>query len=250
MKKRSAWVLVILWTLGFLSVQGCATTTNHIPLQRDTASLSPLKVAYYGEPFPKMNAHHLGLRIACWPFIIIPPIGLTLGLLGAGWESGMEKDIANAKMPDIRELVARKFVDRAAREIINWPKMDLQEGLINDQYIKSYFQEKFGNLMLIELPRSGSPGDWGERYEWHLSTSDGFNALIHVTIKDSEGNIVWLRDVSYISGKYKRERSVEEFKANNFKLLREEIDFAADIMVSEMIKTISNDISVAKKNSP
>ena len=65
---------------------------------------------------------------------------------------------------------------------------------------------------------------------------NGFYSDTIVSMKDSAGNTLWKKNFTYISGNFKRSRSVDEFLANHEQLLREEIVFASEKTVSDFIE--------------
>jgi hypothetical protein len=147
----------------------------------------------------------------------------------------MEKDIAEAKMPDFRKLVTERFVERAKIEISNWPTMDVEEKAVKVDFIKDFLNNKSAYIMIIQVPI------------YSVNTWTGFWAGVRADIKDSKDTILWGKHFMYRSEKYKRTQSVDEYKADNFKLLREEMSFAAETVVSELIQDLTKGKSTANK---
>ncbi|MFH1349034.1 MAG: hypothetical protein ABIH58_05375, partial [Patescibacteria group bacterium] len=140
---------------------------------------------------------------------------ILFGGLGAGVASSM----VEAKQPiDIGELVMRKFVDRTPQEIPNWPAMNVEEQPSREEYSTS------GTLLEFRVTL------------FDLNDVNGLTSNIITTMKDSEGNVLWKKGFLYYSRKFERKRSIDEFQAENGKLLKEEMEFAADKTVSDFIE--------------
>lgn len=71
-----------------------------------------------------------------------------------------------------------------------------------------------------------------------LQINYGLGFLSHVvaTMKDSEGSVLWKKNFLYSSKKFDRKRSIDEYKADDFKLLKEEIEFAAEKTTTDFIE--------------
>lgn len=89
---------------------------------------------------------------------------------------------------------------------------------------------------MVQLPKCFPD----ERPGYYIDTDYGLAILVRAEMGDSKGIVPWGKDFAYDSREYKRYRDIEELKADNFKLLREEIEFAAEATVSDFIKDLSN----------
>jgi hypothetical protein len=140
-----------------------------------------------------------------------------LGGVGAGLGVGLAKGEVdkNAPISDFGKLVMDKFIERATREIPNWPTTTLEERPIGGDY--SY---KSGTLLTFNV--IGLIFVFGE----------GFGSGVVVTMTDLEGNVLWKKRFSYASRRFDRKRSIDEYEADNFNLLKEEMEFAAEKTVS------------------
>ena len=63
----------------------------------------------------------------------------------------------------------------------------------------------------------------------------GFLSGVTATMETSDGNVLWQKSFDYSSTRFDRVRTIDEFKADNAKLLREEMVFATEKTVSELI---------------
>ncbi len=64
----------------------------------------------------------------------------------------------------------------------------------------------------------------------------GFVSGISANMKDSKGNIFWQQKFIYMSKNYGRKVSIDKYESDNYRLLREEIDLAAEKTVSIFIE--------------
>ncbi|OGP85881.1 MAG: hypothetical protein A2Z08_00930 [Deltaproteobacteria bacterium RBG_16_54_11] len=134
-------------------------------------------------------------------------------------------------MPKINELVMNKFFERAEKAIPGWPAMVIEEQAVTNK--KDYFRQYSGTKMLFLNATNYAP---------HLSTGHGFVSYFYGFLVDSEGDILWKKMFVYTSKGFGRVRSVEEYKADNFKLFKEEIEFAANTIVSVFIEDIKKGV--------
>jgi len=70
----------------------------------------------------------------------------------------------------------------------------------------------------------------------HANQDYGFISMVMVTMKDSENNTLWEKGFIYTSKAFGRAKSQDEYKADNFKLLNEEMEFAAEKTVADFIE--------------
>ena len=125
-----------------------------------------------------------------------------------------------AQIPDFGELVTRKFVARARAEIPNWPELTTR-----DEPVEGPYAHASGTLLKFkvnEIGLSSYPADKG--------------FVASVTVKMAlRDKVLWRRTFAYESKKYGRERALEEFEADGGKLLRAEMEFAAETTVTDFI---------------
>lgn len=213
MKKITVWLMIFVFMISSNLLQGCATTSTPFT-KKDTSTISPLKVAQYETP--QIDDTTLGRYI----------IGATLGaVLLAGVGAGLGAVLAEHKMdketpvPDFGNLVMTKFVERASKDIPNWPTMTFEKQPIGEDY--SY---KSGALLVFKVN------------VLEIHPTQGFMTNVVVSMKDSEKNVLWEKGFFYVSKKIGREKSQDEYKADDFKLLKEEMEFAAEKTVADFIE--------------
>lgn len=209
--------------ISLVFLQGCAIDKPFV--KKDLATLSPLKVVRHKTP--AIGKITPGGRFAgVVGFLLTGGLGATAAE-GAAQKSAGKK--AEENIPDFGYLVMKKFVDRASKEIPGWPEMIVIEQPVSDDYSEPVSLLKFK----ITHP-GGVPSDlvYGE------SKGKGFfvsNTLL--TLTDYNGDVLWQKFFEYYSLNFNRNyKNIDELEANNFKLLKEEIEFAAETTVSEFIK--------------
>ncbi len=215
MRRMISWALISFWTFSSVFLHGCAATTPFT--QKDMSAISPLKVARYETP--QINEMTFGRML----------LGATVGaVLFAGVGAGLGYGLAmgsvdkQAPIPDLGKLVMDKFVERASKEIPNWPTTTFEEQPIGEDY--SY---KSGTLLTF---RASGLLDFGA----------GLLTQVYATMTDSKGNVLWKKAFLYKSSDFDRKKSIDEYEADNFKLLKEELEFAADKTVSDFIEHFKN----------
>jgi hypothetical protein len=240
-RKKVLWLVVIFIIFSSLLFSGCATT---IPLaKRDLTTLTPLRVATCVVPYEGVYARHSGGETTSTAVTVVisaasPLIGVIGGMIAdipvRAWEKALAEEIISAKVPRYYELVMKKFVERSSEEIPGWPPMVVEEQPVNSQYAKNFLKSKSGSLLLL-VPAHYLPPT--------LSTAHGFESTYYAVIYDSEAHLVWKKGFEYSSKKFDRYRSIDEYKTDNFKPLKEEMEFAAETTVSDFIQTILKEIS-------
>ena len=205
MKTITARIMVFV-CLGSLVFQGCAMNKPFV--HDDLRVISSLKVVRHQTP----EISDLGASVFLG-FLLLGSPGLAIAAV-------MEEEATKREPPiDFGELVMTKFVERVSREIPHWPTMTVQEQPIGDDYTF-----KSGTLLEFEVT------------QLTLHFLQGFMASVNATMKNSEGDVLWQKSFWYKSRDFDRQRSIDEFKGDNSKLLNEEMKFAADKTVSDFIE--------------
>jgi hypothetical protein len=239
MRKKVLWTVVVISVLFSLLFSGCATT---IPLdKRDLTTLAPLRVASCVIPYQGVNVWHSGGQTVGTVVGIISPIG---GIITSGsvrkWERNLKMEIISAGVPRYYELVMKKFVERSSEEIPGWPHMVVEEQPVDGHYTKKFLKSKSGSLLLLVPARYLPPT---------FSTAHGFVSDYRAVLYDSDGHLLWQNGFEYSSKKYDRHRSLGEYKADNFKLLKEEMEFAAEATVTDFIESILKETGKPKRTA-
>lgn len=204
MNKSYVRIMIFVLLTSTVFLQGCAMDKPFV--KKDMTSISPLlNVVRYETP--RMTEETLG-RV------------LTGAILFGGIGAAVAASMVEAKKPiDFGELIMKKFIERGSKEIPNWPLLTIEEQPVAEEYS---FQS--GNLLEFKVS------------ELRLHSIQGLITSSTATMKKYDGNVLWQKSFRYRSKKYDRGRSIDEFKADNSKLLKEEMDFAAEKTISDFIE--------------
>jgi hypothetical protein len=71
-----------------------------------------------------------------------------------------------------------------------------------------------------------------------LTNENGLVVSVVATIIERKGNKIWQAKFQYNSKSAGRKRSVKEYKADNYKILKEEIEYASQESVSYFIEQL------------
>jgi hypothetical protein len=206
--RKSAIVILAI----FLS--SCVQSARFV--NSDPNSLGPIKVVMYKTP--KINVATLGgLFLQSLGGLLTAPVGIVIN------ENAAQKVKGGVKLLDFGGLVMMHFSERVGQEISNWPQM-----IIIDQPVNKGYKSADGNQLEFAVDKWGVAG----RY---------FYSLTIVTMKSSDGQILWKKAFSYHSSTYGRGMALEEFLADNGKLLKEEVAFAADLTVTDFINHLKGE---------
>jgi hypothetical protein len=238
MKKATHRFMILLLMASFSFLQGCASGNRQF-VKRDISSLEPIKVCRYETPgIMKSTGVETALLAA---ITVAAPGGSAMLVLGDeyGKLRGLE---AQMKIPDFGSLVMDQFLTHLKSDRPDWAAVT-----VISTPLKEDFSEKctvieikvnrvaYGSLDLI---RGGIVFDRGRDKGPY---SEGFLGKTTITMKDSEGEILWRRSFVYLSENFGREMSLDVLEADNFMLLREEMDFAAEQTALDFIDSLNGE---------
>jgi hypothetical protein len=242
MRKKALWTVSLALMLSAFLLHGCATpdvpnekNLKYLTLKkRDLTSLTPLRVAIinFSGWNDRVRIISDGGRKAGQ---YAGAFGLTgqivAGVAVMAREKSIGNDIVEADVPRYYELIMKQFCERASKEIPGWPSMVVEEQPVTYDFKKKFFKNQSGYLLLLETYPA-----------LHTSSKLGFESLNRAAIYESKKDVFWLKDFKYSSKDYRRNLGLEENRADNFKLLKEEVEFAAETTVSDFIQTILKEI--------
>lgn len=143
-------------------------------------------------------------------------LGFTLfGAVGA--EIAMHLD-APTTSNDFGEIIMYRFAERIYNEVPNLPEFLVRKEPVINNYS---FQ---GTLLKIEVKSI------------MLHGKGGFMSIVNFTMKQPDGHLIWKKGYLYWGEKLGRFHTIKEFKADNGKLLKEEIEFATNNIVSVFVE--------------
>lgn len=228
MPRVNTWLMGLMVSLLFL--QGC-TADKHF-VKKDGVLTSNLKVVRYETPgiLRSTMAETFFLTAAT---VALPGGSLLFVLSDEYAKTRGEK--MQVKIPDFGYLVMDKFTRRLNNEVPNWPALT-----IVDKPVKEDFAEPC-TLIEIRVKRLA----YGY-LDFIRGGGNGFLSKTVITMKDHEGDVLWQKTFTYLSKDFNRDRDVDELEADDGKLLREELEFAAEKTASEFIKDLNGEDSVAE----
>jgi len=208
MKKITLRILVVVLLFFSFLLQGCASRKALV--KKDFASLTPLTVVFYYDD----------IRVKSW-LRWIAPASPGVGIGQYAHERSLANAVASGIKPGFSALVMKKFVDRVCKETPDCPAIPFEEEHVTSSYIKEF---KSGNLMIF--------------YAQIFAGDTYFRSWTGARIQDSEGNVLWEKWIPYYAKDYGRKCTYNKDTSDFFKLLKEEMNFAADIIVSDFFQTL------------
>ena len=124
-------------------------------------------------------------------------------------------------LPDYGDLLMRRFVGHVRKEMPNWPEMVMEENPV-----KKGYAYKDGHVILIDLS-----------HVW-VTFGVGLHMEGWVTMNNPAGEMIYKRLFYYRSKDFNLRKSINEYLADNCKLLREEMPIAADYNARDIVKNI------------
>lgn len=238
MRKSYCLMIVLFWMISLVLLQGCVVDKPFV--KKDLKSIDFIKVARHEPPiFRKYTSATKGVRDLGTALVIVAPVvGPAMYLIsatallvseGVSTIGGKIKE-GQLSILDFGEIVMKKFTQSVRKEIPQWPMMIIKKSPIDQNY-----SHESGILLEFRVI------DWGVRYEGMYAPTEGFFTTTNVKMVDHEGKVLWERTFRYESEEFARSLTLEEFEANNGKLLKEEIEFAAERTVTDFIEYFINE---------
>jgi hypothetical protein len=203
--QRSISALFILMTL-LVSLSSFGCVTSKAVTRAELRAIRSADAVRY--PTPAMYEDTVGRDLAGF---------LLLGGLG----SIIASELGRKDAPrDFGDLVLQSITQRVAKEVQDWPIMSIVEQPVDENYAPT------------------KPTLFVRTNEIVLSDTLGFHEATTIELAGREREKIWRKLVQYNSRKYDRMRTLDEFKADDNKLLKEEMRFAADKMVYAFIEDL------------
>ena len=220
---------------------GCATADKPLRIN-DLLSLSPLKVIRFETPPIKRYTWGVATKS-----LLLPTTYFMHGFFGGfGTDALATMDgMALRKkcfLPDYGQLVMNKFNEKVAKDKTSWPRMLIEDNPVqmevpvspiaspvSDIPVQKKYEYKSSNTLSFNVACIYLH-DWGFRKGLYTSTI----AEIHIVT----GHLIWRKRSDYSQKKAGRERELEEIEANDCTLLKEGMDYAAEMTAEEFIEDI------------
>lgn len=235
-KKVSALLIAFAFAVSSLFLQACASSNT--PLTKtDFPASEPIKVCRYETPGILKST---GTETAFLALVTLAaPGGSALLLVGDEYAKARGSG-TQTLIPDFGSLVMEKFLTRIRSARPDWPALAvIPEPLKEDFSEKCTVVEFRVNRVAygsVDLTRGGIV------FERGLDKgviSNGFLSKATVTMKDAEGEVLWQKSYVYLSENFDRNMSLDELEADNFTLLKEEIEFAAEMTAADFIEHLN-----------
>jgi hypothetical protein len=183
------------------------------PFLKERLDQTPLKIVYiYGRA--QILKENIMTRI--W---ILGPATIVFHELE---KSGAKNVIKKCPLPDYGQLVIKKFTEKVIKDFPEWPKMEeevlqyrTEWDLLTD--VKKNRFEGYNVLMFF----------WGNMIFSKSGTEKGLSASIGARIASSSENI-WGKSAVYRPSNFGRNMEWDELIKDDCKLLKEEVNFAAE----------------------
>jgi len=251
MQKYTKWLVILISLMGLVYSQGCARTPPKITADVENAfgggsdatitqrelqaitsdKISRVRKALSSYSSMKVVRHKTPgfAKVTVADFVIGSAAGAGVGIGGSSGYRMVktlpagEKLVEKYDLPDYGELLLRKFVKRASSELPGWPKMIAGSSPVEESYTDT---GPFIELHLHE-PIFKTFG---------ILSSAGLETRVVVKINRADGSTIFQGTAHYMSKYYGRDRKWKEFEAHNGKVMREEIDFAADAVAKQIVE--------------
>jgi hypothetical protein len=181
--------------------------------RRDLESIGAIKVVRYKTPDIRVQTVIRTILRSTFIDISVP---IVLG-------SAIEKKTGNnatkgTVLPDYGELLERDFMLLAPKEINGWPMMVEENNPVDRGY-----EYKGGALIVFEIDQI------------YLTFLAGLRVEGYITMRNPNGSKMFDWRFTYTSKHFGLRKSVAKYKADNYKLLIEEIPLAAEHTARELI---------------
>jgi hypothetical protein len=217
----------LLWIISSFLVQGCATDKSYA--RKDFSSLTSVKVIRYETPGIERSTKTETLLLTT--AVIAVHGGSALLLLNDKYceERGQEMQ---EEIPDFGLLVMNNFVDKLKHEIPDFPALTVECTPVEAEHTES------STLISFKVKRVA----YGFMDPLRGSGNNFYSKTV-VTMKDPQGYVIWQRNFLYLSENFDRAKEIDELEADDAKLLKEEMHFAAEQTAADFIAHLRGDIS-------
>jgi hypothetical protein len=199
----------------------CGCATGNISLsQKEFDKLRSMKLVRYETS--KLQIHTGSTMVAG---------GLLFGGFGMealGREKGKELT-EKCSLPDFSKLTIEMFVNKVSNEIKDWPSMTVEENPVEDDYVS-----QTDHLMTFKT---------GMLWLYSFGAMKGLNTLVEAKITTPSGERVWRQTYFYQQKKFGEVPDIEVFEAENCRVLKEQLNFAANQTASEFIKDLKKGLT-------
>jgi hypothetical protein len=212
-------------------LQGCSANKPYV--RKDAALAPSLKCIRYETPGiqRKTMAETLILTSA----VIAIPGGSALLLVSDEYSKSRGGKMQEV-IPDFVALVIDRFGEKISAQTPVLPPLAIVDQPVKGDYVETC------NLLEFKVKKLA----YG-----YLGPIDGSGFLSDtiVTMKDASGEVLWQKDFTYLSKDFNRGNELEQYEADDAKLLKEEFIFAADMTANDFYQDLQGANS-DKKSEP
>jgi len=227
------WLVTVIISASLVLSCGCGAKANHALVKSDMSLLAPIKMVRYETP-GIMKA--TGAETTLFALMTVAVPGGS-ALLVAGDAIGKSRGSGTqGVIPDFGSAVMDNFLANVKKEVPDWPELiAVREPIKEDSTEHATVIEldvkrlAYGS---IDLSRGGIVLERGLDKG---VIAEGFLSKTNVKMKDLRGEVIWEKSYVYLSKDYGRERTLEELEADNCKLLKDEMMFAAEKTAQDFI---------------
>ena len=132
-------------------------------------------------------------------------------------------------LPDFSKLTIEMFVNKVSKEINDWPSMTVEENPVEDDYAS-----QTDNLIIFKATAL---------WLYSFGAVKGLSTLVTANITTPSGGQVWSNTYAYQQNKFGEVPELEAFEAENCKVLKEQMNFAANKTASEFIMDLKKGLT-------
>jgi len=200
-------------------IEGCATSNISLS-QKEFDKLYSMKLVRYKTAELQI---HTGSTILAG--------GLVFG--GFGMESFAKVKgnewTQKCSLPDFSKLTIEIFIDKVSKEIKDWPSMTVEENPAGDDYAS-----QTDNLIIFKATALRL---------YSFGALKGLSTLVTANITAPGRGQVWSNTYAYQQKKFGEVPDLEVFEAENCKVLKEQMNFAANKTASEFIMDLKKGLT-------
>jgi hypothetical protein len=228
---------ITIASAAMLLASGCSPKYNHALVKRDLSSLGTIKVVRHETPgIVKASGTETGfLALAT----LAVPGGSALLFVGDAYGKARGAGTQN-QIPDFGSIVMEKFLSSISQAVPDCPELTPLQDPLKEDFSEHSAVIEFDVKRLaygsVDLTRGGIIMEHGMDKG---VIADGFLSKTVVTMKDQQGEVLWQKGYIYLSKDHDRGMSLDELEADDYCLLKEEMDFAAEQTVQDFISHLS-----------
>lgn len=237
MKRISPWLMASVLIISSLLLGGCGASNKEL-VKKDFPAAEPIRVCRYETPGIMKSTGTETTLLAL--VTLAAPGGSALLVVGDEYNKARGSG-TQSKIPDFGSLVMNKFAEQVKNARPDWPALTVIPDPLKEDFSDkcTVVEFKINRIAYgsIDLTRGGIALERG--LDKGLFAT-GLLTKTLVTMKDNSGEVVWQKSYVYLSENFNREKSVDELEADNFKLLKEEMEFAAEKTVADFVDHLKN----------